>query len=46
MRWRLCGCSGLRLNANDEAVHNLTKAVEKGFDAALAMQRLEVFSDD
>jgi DNA invertase Pin-like site-specific DNA recombinase len=29
-----------RIKANDEAVHNLTKAVEMGFDAAMAMQRL------
>jgi hypothetical protein len=29
-----------RLKANDEAIHNLTKAVEMGFDVAMAMQRL------
>jgi len=32
---------GRRLKANDEAVHNLTKAVEMGFDAVMAMQRLD-----
>jgi DNA invertase Pin-like site-specific DNA recombinase len=32
---------GRRLKANDEAIHNLTKAVEMGFDAAMAMQRLD-----
>jgi DNA invertase Pin-like site-specific DNA recombinase len=31
---------GRRIKANDEAIHNLTKAVEMGFDATLAMQRL------
>jgi DNA invertase Pin-like site-specific DNA recombinase len=30
-----------RLKANDEAIHNLTKAIEMGFDAARAMQRLQ-----
>jgi hypothetical protein len=32
---------GRRLKANDEAVHTLTKAVEMGFDAVMAMQRLD-----
>jgi DNA invertase Pin-like site-specific DNA recombinase len=37
---------GRRLKANDEAIHNLTKAVEMGFDAAMAMQRLDALKSE
>ena len=37
---------GRRLRANDEAIHNLTKAVEMGFDAAVAMQRLQALKSE
>jgi DNA invertase Pin-like site-specific DNA recombinase len=35
-----------RIKANDEAVQNLTKAVEMGFDAAMAMQRLDALKTE